>query len=156
MSSSGARIVPNRSRWLIWMLRAIGLFDLIALFAVLSPRSWISASHQALGMGSFPHEPIAGYLARCTSIWYASYGILLWFISYDIRRYSPLITFLAGAMFVQGFVIISIDILEAMPQWWILLEGPCCSALGASLLLLQRATTGAGSSDQLSQPTVKK
>ena len=131
---------PNSSRWLIRMLRVIGLLDLIAVVAVVSPRSWIVASHQALGMGPFPSEPIAGYLARCTSIWYASYGLLLWFISCDVRRYSPLITFLACAMLVQGFVIIAIDINEEMPSWWTWLEGPCCSGLGACLLALQRSS----------------
>lgn len=132
---------PRSSRWLIWMLRAIGFFDLIALAAVFSPRSWIETSHQMLGMGTFPAEPIAGYLARCTSIWYASYGLLLWFISCDVRRYSALITFLACAMLAQGFVIVWIDLGEGMPIWWTCLEGPCCSGLGACLLALQRSSS---------------
>lgn len=124
------------------MLRAIGLVDLLALLAVLSPRSWIASSHELLGLGTFPTEPIAGYLARCTSIWYASYGLLLWFVSCDIQKYSLLITCLAWTMFVQGFIVVGIDIAEGMPDWWITFEGPCCSGLGASLLLLQRTTTG--------------
>jgi hypothetical protein len=122
------------------MLRAIGLLDLVAIIAVFSPRTWFVHSHHMLGMGDFPHEPIAGYLARCTSIWYASYGLLLWFVSFDVAKYSQLIRILAWAMFVQGFIVMGIDIAEGMPRWWIALEGPCCSGLGAGLLLLQRRT----------------
>lgn len=131
---------PSRSRWLILLLRCIGTMDAVALIAVLAPREWISHSHQLLGMGEFPAEPIAGYLARCTSIWYASYGVLLWFVSFDISKYSALITFVACAMLIQGLFVIGIDIAEQMPSWWIALEGPCCSGLGAILLYLQRTT----------------
>lgn len=120
------------------MLRTIGLFDLLALIAVVSPRKWIAETHSMLGMGGFPIEPIAGYLARCTSIWYASYGMLLWFVSFDAEKYSLLITCLAWTMFVQGFVVAGIDVSEGMPHWWTVLEGPCCSGLGISLLVLQR------------------
>ncbi len=130
-------IESTRSRLLIWLLRVIGTIDAVALIAVLAPREWISFSNQMLGMGAFPMELIAGYLARCTSIWYASYGLLLWFISFDIAKYSALITFIACAMLVQGLFVIGIDVAEQMPGWWIALEGPCCSGLGAIILYLQ-------------------
>lgn len=130
--------MPRRSRWLIWTLRAIGLLDLIAVTAVFAPRSWITSSHQWLGLGDFPTEPIAGYLARCTSVWYASYGALLWFVSFDIQRYVSLITCLAWILFVQGLIVIGIDAVEGMPAWWIAFEGPCCSGMGAILLLFNR------------------
>lgn len=119
------------------MLRTIGLLDLLALTAVFSSRAWIAGSHEWLGMGSFPDAPIASYLARCTSIWYASYGLLLWFVSCDTEKYSQLITCLGCIMFLQGFAVMGIDVAEGMPGWWIALEGPCCSGLGAGLLLLQ-------------------
>jgi hypothetical protein len=119
------------------MLRAIGLLDLLALIAVLLPHSSMSVIHQALGLGAFPEQPIVGYLARCTSIWYASYGLLLWFVSCNVEKYSLLITCLAATMFLQGFIVVGIDVAEGMPDWWIAIEGPCCSSLGAALLLLQ-------------------
>ena len=130
-------VKPSRSKWLILLLRCIGTVDAIALIAVLAPRDAISYIHQMLGMGDFPAEPIAGYLARCTSIWYASYGLLLWFVSFDVAKYSALITFIACAMLVQGLFVIGIDVAEQMPGWWIALEGPCCSGLGAIILYLQ-------------------
>ena len=132
-------IVLNNRRLLAGLLRAIGLLDLFALFAVIAPRKWIDDSHQLLGMGLFPVEPIAGYLARSTSFWYATYGILLWFVSYDVERNSQLITCLAWVMVAQGFVVIGIDIAEGMPGWWTTIEGPSCIGLGASLILVQRS-----------------
>lgn len=134
-------IVQNRRRCLVWMLRAIGALDMLALIAVISSGESIAAIHQSLGLGTIPREPIVGYLARCTSIWYASYGLLLWFVSCDIEKYSLLITGLAVTMLVQGLIVVGIDVAEKMPGWWIALEGPCCSGLGATLLLLQWLTT---------------
>ena len=131
--------MSNNRRFLVGLLRAIGLLDMFALLAVIAPRSWIDDSHQLLGMGRFPVEPIAGYLARSTSFWYASYGILLWFVSCDVEKNSQLITCLAWVMVTQGLVVIGIDTAEGMPGWWTTVEGPCCIGLGASLLLVQRS-----------------
>jgi hypothetical protein len=72
-------------------------------------------------------------------VWYASYGLLLWFISCDVERYARLIAFLACAMVGQGIVIIGIDVAEGMPDWWTALEGPCCSGMGVLLLTLRPA-----------------
>lgn len=117
----------------------MGTLDLIALIPVIAPRSWIAASHAALGLGPFPTDAIAGYLARSISSWYAFYGLLLWFVSYDLDRYSRLITCLGYLMILQGILILGIDLTEGMPSWWTALEGPCSSGLGLGLLLLQRS-----------------
>lgn len=133
--------MSRRGQLLCWLLRTIGLLDLIALLAVFSPKDWMARCHAWLGLGPFPVEPIAGYLARCTSVWYASYGLLLWFVSCDVQKYSTLITCMACSMLIQGAIVMGIDIAEGMPGWWIAAEGPCCSTLGACLLLLQRGRT---------------
>jgi hypothetical protein len=130
--------MSDRNQFLVWMLRVMGGFDLLAFVAAIAPRSWISQSHQMLGMGDFPIEPIAGYLARSTSIWYATYGMFLWFVSFDVEKYSLLITCLAWIMIGQGLMILSVDLAEGMPGWWTALEGPCSSGLGLGVLVLQR------------------
>jgi hypothetical protein len=139
-------ILSNNHRFLAGLLRVIGLLDLFAWLAVVAPRSWIDECHQMLGLGHFPVEPIAGYLARSTSFWYASYGMLLWFVSSDVEKNSQLISCLAWIMVVQGFVIIEIDIAEGMPGWWTAVEGPCCIGLGASLLFAQGTQKSANES----------
>ena len=128
----------NRQRYLVWLLRGIGLLDLLAIMAVVAPRTGIAFSHQLL----VPHEPIAGYLARSISIWYASYGLLLWFVSYDINHNSRLITCLAWMMMVQGVIVSGIDLAEGMPLWWTGLEGPCSLGLGLGILSLHDWTRG--------------
>ena len=132
----------NRQRYLVWLLRGIGLLDLLAIMAVVAPRTGIAFSHQLLGFGEFPHEPIAGYLARSISIWYASYGLLLWFVSYDINHNSRLITCLAWMMMVQVVIVSGIDLAEGMPLWWTGLEGPCSLGLGLGVLSLHDWTRG--------------
>lgn len=119
------------------LLRLLALLDFCALAAVVAPRAWIAASHEWLGLGAFPGEPLVEYLARCTSVWYASYGLLLWFISHDVERYGRLIRFLSCVLIVQGIVIVGIDLAAGMPGWWTAFEGPCCSGLGAVLMVLQ-------------------
>ena len=132
----------NRQRHLVWMLRGIGLLDLLAIMAIVAPRTGIAFIHQLLGLGEFPLEPIAGYLARSISIWYVSYGLLLWFVSYDIHHYSLLITCLAWMMMAQGVIVTGVDLAEGMPLWWTGLEGPCSLGLGLGVLSLQHRSRG--------------
>jgi len=130
--------LAHRSQYLAGTLRAIGLLDMVSFLAVVAPRAWIDFSHQSLGMGDFPSDPITGYLARSTSLWYVAYGLLLWYLASDVKTYSRLITCLAWVMIAQGFVVLGIDLAEGMPLWWTALEGPCCTGLGALILILQR------------------
>ena len=130
--------MSNRKQIFVGSLRATGALDLLAVVAVIAPRKWIAISHQMLGMGEFPSSPVAGYLARSTSIWYAAFGFLLWFVSFDVERYSQLIQCLAWMMVAQGFLILGIDLAEGMPVWWTVIEGPCSAFLGAGLLLFHR------------------
>ena len=125
---------------LVVLLRLLGLLDFCASIAVVAPRAWIGACHEWLGLGPFPSGPLVEYLARCTSVWYASYGLLLWFISCDVERYARLILCLSYILIIQGAVIVGIDLAAGMPGWWTAIEGPCCSGLGAILLLAGRGS----------------
>ena len=123
---------------LVFLLRGLGLVNFAAVAAVIAPQRWLADCHQFLGLGAFPAAPIAGYLARSTSLWFASFGVLLWFVSCDLPRYRRLIAFLGGAMVVQGAVVIGIDWTAGLPAWWIAVEGPTCVLLGTAILHLQR------------------
>lgn len=126
----------QRQVGLVALLRLLGLINFAASVAVVAPRVWIASCHELLGMGAFPASSIAGYLARSTSLWFASFGVLLWFVSCDVIRYRSLILFLGWAMIVQGICMIGIDCVEQMPLWWIVIEGPTCLLLGVSILRL--------------------
>lgn len=130
--------VANRSTGLIWLLRGLGVVNFAALAAVVAPTDWLAWCHRQIGLGLFPAAPIAVYLARSTSLWFASFGVLLWYASLDVRRHSGLITFIAVAMLIQGVAMVIIDWAAGLPTWWILAEGPTCVLLAATLLLVQR------------------
>ena len=66
--------MTRSGRALQLFLRAIGSVALLAIFAVFMPYSWMKAVHGWLGMGTLPNDPIVGYLARSTSIFYALLG----------------------------------------------------------------------------------
>lgn len=123
---------------LVWGLRVLGLVDLLALVAVVMPIAWMSAINELCGLGPFPDSKIAGYLARTTSALYALHGALVLFISADIVRYRPLITFLAAAAVVHGGILLGIDLTVGMPFFWTLLEAPAFAATGVAMLWLQR------------------
>lgn len=129
---------------LIILLRGLAIINVAAIVAVIAPRSWIAASHRLIGLGAFPAAPIASYLARSTSLWFASFGALLWYLSLDVRRHAPVIRFLGWAMLAQGLFMIGVDVHEGMPIWWTASEGPTCLILGAALLgLSPRQSRGA-------------
>jgi hypothetical protein len=124
-------------RVLVVVLRAFGALDLLALGAVLMPQPWMASAHAWLGLGALPEAPIVGYLARSASVLYALHGALVLFISFDVRRYWRLITFLAVAALVHGIIMAGIDFAVGMPRPWAVAEGPCFAATGAVVLLLQ-------------------
>lgn len=120
------------------LLRLFGLVDLCALFAVVVPHAWLSDAARAAGLAGLPADPVAGYLARSASLMYALHGATVFFISFDVRRYWPLIRCLALLAPVHGAIILGLDLAEGMPIWWTSLEGPAFAATGLFVLALQR------------------
>jgi hypothetical protein len=120
------------------VLRLFGLVDLCALFAVVVPHAWLSDAARAAGLGGLPADPVAGYLARSASLMYALHGATVFFISFDVRRYWPLIRCLALLSPIHGAIVLGLDIAEGMPIWWTCLEGPAFAATGLAVLGLQR------------------
>lgn len=88
----------NRNeRILVWLLRLGGAVMLTALGAVVMPFDWMNSIHRQVGLGELPHVPIVGYLTRSISALYALHGALLVFMAVDVRRYLPVVRFLAMA-----------------------------------------------------------
>ena len=116
------------------VLRIIGSVALLALFAVFMPYSWMNAVHQWLGMGQLPAEPIVGYLARSTSAFYALLGGLLWVISYDLQRHRLILKYLGIVIVIFCTALLVTDLLEGMPIWWSLAEGPINVVFGIIIL----------------------
>lgn len=129
------------SRRLALVLRGLGLFDLVALVAVMASDHWLDMAHQWAGLGVLPREPIVGYLARSASALYALHGAIVVFMSFDVRRYERLIRFMAWAALVHGAVILGIDLAQQLPAFWRYAEGPSFAATGLLVLGLQATSS---------------
>jgi hypothetical protein len=124
-------------------LRIIGTVALLAFVAVVMPYSWMNATHQWLGMGRLPPEPIVGYLARSTSAFYALLGGLFWMVSFDLHRHKVVLCYLGVAIVIFGATLLVVDLLEGMPLYWSLTEGPINIVFGIVVLVLgYRTGTG--------------
>ena len=123
-------------RWLVLLLRIVGSVCLLALVALWMPRSWIDASHGRLGWGRFPAAPIAEYLARSVSALSAFYGGLLIALSFDVRRYSPLIRYQAAAIMVLSASGVVVGRWAGVPGWFVIGDAVACWAYGVPMLLL--------------------
>ena len=89
-------------------------------------------------MGEFPDAAVTQYLARSLSAFYAVFGGLTILASLDVRRFGPVITYLAIAAVAFGVVITGVDVMAKMPTYWTLAEGPPTFVIGLVILLLNR------------------
>ncbi len=125
----------NRNeRILVWLLRLAGAVMLTALGAVVMPYEWMNFLHRQVGLGELPHVPIVGYLTRSLSAVYALHGALLVFVAGDVRRFLPLVRFLAVAGAVFGALLLAIDLAMAMPLPWSIGEGPFVAGVSGLIL----------------------
>jgi hypothetical protein len=132
----------KQERILKILLRLMGIAELFALPAIFLPASVMAATHEWLGLGTFPEQAIAPYLARCLSFFYAMHGGLLLLAATDIRRYAGLIRYIAFTGIVFSVMVTIFDILAHFPLSWTLGEGPFLTVLSvAFLVLLKRANT---------------
>jgi hypothetical protein len=127
---------PSSDRVLRFLLQWVGIVSLFALVAVFMPYEWMDGIHRATGMGSLPSQPIVGYLARSLSMFYALMGGLLLLCSFDIPRYWIVLCYLSLAFVFFGVVVLGIDYLEGMPEYWRRLEGPFVIGYGIAMLVL--------------------
>jgi hypothetical protein len=123
-------------RRLALLLRLIGGICLLALIPLWMPRSWIDVGHRWLGLGEFPTGPIAEYLARSVSALSAFYGGLLVALSFDVRRYEPLIRYQAVAIMVLSACGVVVGGWAGMPLWFVGGDAVACWAYCIPLLML--------------------
>ena len=126
----------NTERTLAVFLRMVGSFSLTAIFFVFVPYERMNNIHQLLGMGELPAEPVVGYLARSLSAFYAIVGGLMWVVSFDVKQHLAVIRYLGAALTIFGILILGIDIIEGMPMFWRLGEGPIVLVFGILIFML--------------------
>jgi hypothetical protein len=126
---------PERA--LTWLLRINGVITSLAILAVFMPVQWMNDTHRYLGMGDAPRAPIFEYLARTVSFLYFVHGALCLLLSTDVRRFGPVITYVATIEMVFALLLFWIDQKAGMPRTWTLTEAPTVIAISTTTLYLR-------------------
>ena len=114
---------------LVLLLRLDGIIMFSALFPSIMPMAWMQETHRYLGMGDLPEGPIIGYLTRSLALMYAMHGAVVLFLSLDVRRFLPVVKFVAVLTILFGVGMTVLDILVRMPWFWTACEGPVLCVL---------------------------
>jgi hypothetical protein len=125
-------------RALVFLLRFGAVVLLLALLAVVMPLRMMMATNAQLGLDPLPAKPIVAYLTRSLSALYAYHGLFLLYISFDVRRYMPLIRFIAWSTVGFGLFMLILDPLVGMPWYWTAAEGPAIITYGVALLAVSK------------------
>jgi hypothetical protein len=124
--------------WLRWLLAIIGCGLMVAMIPMCFPRALMATIHGWLGLGEFPDAPITLYLARSTSLMYAVHGTLMLFVSFDVKRYWPMVAVFGWLHVLIGVVMFCIDWTSPMPLYWIAGEGIPIALAGLLIVWLWR------------------
>jgi hypothetical protein len=116
---------------LVLVLRATAVLLLLGLVGAALPESWMKAVHEWGGLGPWPGGALLLYLARVVSILYGFYGMLTLYLSFDVRRYLPVIRFMALAGFPLAPVIFAVIWSAGLPTVWAVSEPASILALSA-------------------------
>lgn len=128
---------PTRSeRALKWVLRLNGVVTVAALVAVFLPMEWMDRTHRALGMGEMPRGPVVEYLARTVSALYAIHGGLCLVLARDVRRFAPVIAYVAWAALVFAGLVFWIDSRAGLPRVWVWSEAVSVAVMSGVMLVL--------------------
>jgi hypothetical protein len=128
---------PRAHRWLIGVLRVDGAITCSALLAVFMPLDWMADAHRALGMGRPPEGPVFEYLARTVSFMYFVHGTLCLLLSTDVRRFGPVITFVASIQLAFAATVVWIDEKAGLPRAWTIAECGLVTSFSAAILALR-------------------
>ena len=130
--------MTRSERLLKLILRLTGAALVLATPFIFLPHAWHGAAHERLGLGVYPAGPIIDYLARSASAMYALSGAFCWLVSFDVRRYGPVIVFLGISSVAFGLLMTVVDLELGLPWWWTAGEGPPAVVLGIVLIVLER------------------
>ena len=128
----------SNQRMLEWLLRLVGVIELLAFFAVVMPRSWMEVSHEWLGMGQMAEGSLIMFMIRQASYAYGMHGVSLWILATDVVRFRPLVLFNGISFLLAAPVFVVIDYTSGMPWWWTISDPLSCGVFGAALLWLGR------------------
>lgn len=127
-------------RYLLVFLRLVGSAALLAFGAALMPERWMIEIAEELGIKPFPEHPLTFYLARNLSLLYGYVGAVLLLVASDLRRYRPLVGWIAKGTLSFGVLQLIVDAMSGLPTWWTVGEGTSTLIGGGILWWLDRRT----------------
>ncbi len=148
MSTNRHTVLRWRPKALEIVLRVTGALLLTALIPAVMPFAWMQGIHRLLGMEELPEMPITGYLTRSLSAMYALHGVLVLFVSLDVRRYLPVVKCLAVLGILFGLSMLVLDFTVGMPWFWSVCEGPIVVILGGAILGLSKSVEVSEAEDE--------
>ena len=116
---------------LVFVLRASGVLFLLAFAGAALPESWMKAVFEWGDLGPWPGGALLIYLARAVSILYGFLGLLALYLSFDVRRYLPLIRFMAVASFPFAPVMFVVIWAAGLPMVWAVSESTSILVISA-------------------------
>ena len=125
-----------RIAWLIRWLYLVAVVQSSALFAAVMPDSWADACAEFMGVEPLPHTPLAGYLARLSSMMYVVHGATLFIVARNIPRSLFMVRPLGCVTSLLGCFMLAIDLAEGMPIIWTWIEFTALTANGVIMMML--------------------
>lgn len=129
----------DKQKTLVIFLRIAGSVEILAFIAVFMPRSWMEAGHSWLGLGIFPDGPLIDFLIRQSSYVYGMHGVIFWILSYDLKRFYPLILLNGISFTLGGPIFFWIDYSAGIPIFITLLDSGSVFITGIILLWLSHS-----------------
>src|SRR3954449_7046802 len=127
----------RRERLLVLVLRLGAVLLLLSLVPAVMPFGWMQAVHGAVGLGELTETPLNQYLTRSLSALYAFHGALMLCLSFDVRRFQPVIRLVGAGNVVVGVFSVLRGLAAGMPLAWTLVEGLFILVAGLLILGLQ-------------------
>lgn len=125
--------------WLLtWLLRLSAAVLLLAVPTALLPTESMSTIHAALGLGTMPRAPLVDYLTRSASLLYGMHGGILLVLSFDVRRYAPVIRVVGYLTIAFGVSMFAVDLYAGLPWYWTAFEGLPTAVVGVLMAALAR------------------
>ncbi len=127
-------------RLLRFLLLMLGWAMVAAAVGMVMPWSWMTAGHQAIGLGELPAAPIVDYLIRSASALYVMHGLLCLFAARDLARRLDLAQLLGWLWLSFGVAVTIFELMAGLPWWWVV--GEAIGTIGGGLAIVVLARRG--------------
>jgi hypothetical protein len=120
----------------------VALIQCSALVSALMPNAWVDMCAELMGVEPLPHTPLAGYLARLSSMMYVVHGATLFIVANQLPQSIFMVRPLGWVTLALGAAMLWIDWIEQMPAIWTWIEFLAITINGLVMILLAGKSEG--------------